>query len=166
MIVFLKSRQLVSLCFILVKFKKLLSEKLRDLWDTMGHHAATLVTYFLLSPCYMSPCHASGYLVIFYRGCCQFETSCSKLYKISAPQEIWTLFTKKGMDSFIFYPVQPQSHTTQFKLKAFQIIIGKYNFAVNVVMTAIHKTFISHHLANRLLIAKMSLIERASLWYL
>ena len=30
-------------------------------------------------------------------------------------------------------------------------------------MTAIHKTFISHHLANRLLIAKMSLIERASM---
>ena len=29
-------------------------------------------------------------------------------------------------------------------------------------MTAIHKTFISHHLANKLLIAEISLIERTS----
>ena len=43
--------------------------------------------------------------------------------------------------------------------------MSQYDFVVNVV-TTIHNTFISHDLANKLLIAKISLIERTSMQYL
>ena len=41
-----------------------------------------------------------------------------------------------------------------------KILISEYDFDVNVVVTAIYKTFIIHDLVNKLLIAKMSLVER------
>ena len=41
-----------------------------------------------------------------------------------------------------------------------KILISEYDFAVNDVMTAIHKTFIIHDLVNKSLIAKMPLVER------
>ena len=49
------------------------------------------------------------------------------------------------------------------ELTAFKI--SEYDFAVNVVMT-IHKTFISHNLVNKLLTAKISLVEKTSMQYL
>ena len=51
------------------------------------------------------------------------------------------------------------------ELTAFKILISEYDFAVNVVMT-IHKTFISHNLVNKLLFAKISLVEKTSMQYL
>ena len=56
--------------------QKLLSEKLRDLRDTMRRHWSLCV---LLSPCYLrTPCHAIGHLVI-YRECYEFERAFSTL---------------------------------------------------------------------------------------
>ena len=51
------------------------------------------------------------------------------------------------------------------ELNAFKILISEYDFAVNVVMT-IYKTFISHDLVNKLLIAKICLAEKTSMQYL
>ena len=56
----------------LTKFKKLLSEKLRDVRDTMPHHWS-LCFFYYHHVTYRTPCHASGHLVIFYRECYGFK---------------------------------------------------------------------------------------------
>ena len=43
-----------------------------------------------------------------------------------------------------------------------KILISEYDFAVNIVISAIHKLFIIHDLVSKLLITKISLVERTS----
>ena len=43
-----------------------------------------------------------------------------------------------------------------------KILISEYDFAVNIVISAVHKLFIIHDLVSKLLITKISLVERTS----
>ena len=61
-------------------------------------------------------------------------------YRKSAPQEIRTFFS---------IPLVTEPHSQRWN----KILITEYDFAVNAVMTAIHKIFTVHDLANKLLIA-------------
>ena len=56
--------KIISDFVFLTKFKKLLSEKLRDVRDTMPHHWS-LCFFYYHHVTYRTPCHASGHLVIF-----------------------------------------------------------------------------------------------------
>ena len=62
-------KKFVSAFVFLTKFKKLLSEKLRDLWDTMPRHWSLrfFIITMLLTGHYAMP------VVIFYRECYGFE---------------------------------------------------------------------------------------------
>ena len=56
--------KIISDFVFLTKFKKLLSEKLRDVRDTMPHHWS-LCFFYYHHVTYRTPCHASGHLVIY-----------------------------------------------------------------------------------------------------